>query len=111
MWRGQGSTGGCQDPGKVWKGTPMAGRMGGKRRTVQSVWVYKVLAANRLMQCHRPPPLRLNCAVTRAAWQSTFFGSPLMGGCRLTFPSCNARGTDAPGALMRVPLSFSLSEP
>lgn len=41
--RKRGSSGaGCQDPGKVWKGTPMPGRMGGVRRTVQSVWVYKV---------------------------------------------------------------------
>jgi ribosomal protein L3 len=37
-----GSTGGCQDPGKVFKGKKMAGRMGGKRRTVLSAWVYKV---------------------------------------------------------------------
>jgi large subunit ribosomal protein L3 len=38
----RGSTGACQDPGKVWPGTPMPGRMGGKRRTLQSAWVYKV---------------------------------------------------------------------
>ena len=30
-----GSTGQCQDPGRVFKGKKMAGRMGGKRRTVQ----------------------------------------------------------------------------
>ena len=38
-----GSTGGCQDPGKVFPGKKMAGRMGGKRRTVLSAWLYKVL--------------------------------------------------------------------
>ena len=39
-----GSTGGCQDPGKVFPGKKMAGRMGGKRRTVLSAWLYKVRA-------------------------------------------------------------------
>ncbi len=40
-----GATGACQDPGKVWKGKKMAGRMGGKQRTVQSVYVYKARPA------------------------------------------------------------------
>lgn len=31
-----------QDPGKVWKGKKMPGRMGGERRTVQNCLVYKV---------------------------------------------------------------------
>lgn len=40
--RSLGSTGGCQDPGKVWKGKKMPGRMGGKIRTVQSLKVVKI---------------------------------------------------------------------
>jgi large subunit ribosomal protein L3 len=40
--RSIGSTGGCQDPGKVFKGKKMAGRMGGKRVTQQSLKVYKI---------------------------------------------------------------------
>lgn len=44
-----GSTGACQDPGKVWKGKKMAGRMGNKRRTVQNCFVYKVDAARNLL--------------------------------------------------------------
>jgi large subunit ribosomal protein L3 len=40
--RSAGGIGGCQDPGKVWKGKKMAGRMGGARRTAQSLFVYKV---------------------------------------------------------------------
>lgn len=32
--RALGSTGACQDPGKVWKGKKMAGRMGSDRVTV-----------------------------------------------------------------------------
>jgi large subunit ribosomal protein L3 len=40
--RAHGSIGQCQDPGRVFKGKKMAGRMGGRNRTVQSVLVYKV---------------------------------------------------------------------
>jgi len=40
--RAHGSIGQCQDPGRVFKGKKMAGRMGGRNRTVQSVYVYKV---------------------------------------------------------------------
>jgi len=40
--RAHGSIGQCQDPGRVFKGKKMAGRMGGRTRTVQSVYVYKV---------------------------------------------------------------------
>lgn len=45
--RAPGGIGACQDPGKVWPGKKMPGRMGNKRRTVQSVWLYKVY----LLQC------------------------------------------------------------
>jgi large subunit ribosomal protein L3 len=38
--RSHGSTGQCQDPGKVFKGKKMAGHMGDKRVTVQSQKVY-----------------------------------------------------------------------
>lgn len=40
--RSAGSTGSCQDPGKVFKGKKMAGRMGGERRTVQNCLVWRV---------------------------------------------------------------------
>lgn len=40
--RAIGSTGQCQDPGKVFKGKKMAGRMGNRLRTVQGLRVYKV---------------------------------------------------------------------
>ena len=40
--RGLGSTGQCQDPGRVFKGKKMPGRMGGKQRTVQMQQVMKV---------------------------------------------------------------------
>jgi large subunit ribosomal protein L3 len=47
--RAHGSIGQCQDPGRVFKGKKMAGRMGGRNRTVQSVWVYKVDADKNLL--------------------------------------------------------------
>lgn len=37
-----GSSGGCQDPGKVFKGKKMAGHMGNKTRTVQNLLVYQI---------------------------------------------------------------------
>ncbi|GMI12180.1 hypothetical protein TrRE_jg8553 [Triparma retinervis] len=40
--RHAGSTGQCQDPGRVFKGKKMAGRMGGERRTVQNLEVIAV---------------------------------------------------------------------
>jgi large subunit ribosomal protein L3 len=40
--RSHGSTGGRQDPGKVWKGKKMAGHMGDERVTVQNLRVVSV---------------------------------------------------------------------
>lgn len=40
--RAHGSTGQCQDPGKVFKGKKMAGHMGAKRRTQQNLQVVRV---------------------------------------------------------------------
>jgi len=40
--RSHGSTGGCQDPGKVFKGKKMAGHMGHKKVTVQNLEVFGV---------------------------------------------------------------------
>ncbi|NNE58584.1 MAG: 50S ribosomal protein L3 [Hellea sp.] len=40
--RSHGSTGQCQDPGKVFKGKKMAGHMGARRRTMQNVEVARV---------------------------------------------------------------------
>ncbi|MBI1392598.1 MAG: 50S ribosomal protein L3 [Alphaproteobacteria bacterium] len=40
--RSHGSTGQCQDPGKVFKGKKMAGQMGARRRTTQNIEVVRV---------------------------------------------------------------------
>ena len=47
--RAQGSTGQNQDPGKVFKGKKMAGRMGGKFRTIQNLEVIKSDLENNLI--------------------------------------------------------------
>ena len=47
--RSHGSTGQCQDPGKVFKGKKMAGQLGNKRTTVQSIKVVAVDAENNLV--------------------------------------------------------------
>jgi len=47
--RSTGSIGGCQDPGKVWKGKKMPGRMGGKRVTVQSLMVQAIDSERNLL--------------------------------------------------------------
>jgi len=40
--RSLGATGARQDPGKVWKGKKMHGRMGGDNRTMKSLLLYEV---------------------------------------------------------------------
>ncbi|KAI0030757.1 mitochondrial 50S ribosomal protein L3 [Vararia minispora EC-137] len=40
--RSIGSTGGHQDPGRVWPGQKMPGRMGNKRRTAQNLYVVRI---------------------------------------------------------------------
>lgn len=40
--RSAGATGQHQDPGRVWPGTKMAGRMGGKQRTLLNLVVMRV---------------------------------------------------------------------
>lgn len=47
--RSIGSTGQCQDPGRVFKGKKMPGRMGGKTVTVQNLEVFKVDPARGLL--------------------------------------------------------------
>lgn len=47
--RSHGSTGQCQDPGKVFKGKKMAGHMGAVRRTVQNLEVARVDAEQGLI--------------------------------------------------------------
>jgi len=47
--RAIGSTGMCQDPGKVWKGKKMPGHMGNNKVTVVNMLVYKVDVLRNLL--------------------------------------------------------------
>merc|ERR1712023_89901 len=47
--RSHGSTGQCQDPGKVFKGKKMAGHMGNKLRTMQNIEIIKTDLENELL--------------------------------------------------------------
>ena len=47
--RSHGSTGGCQDPGKVFKNKKMAGQMGNKRVTIQNLQVVDVDEENNIL--------------------------------------------------------------
>ena len=47
--RSAGSTGQCQDPGKVFKGKKMAGHMGDKLRTMQNIEIIKTDLENELL--------------------------------------------------------------
>ena len=47
--RSHGSTGQCQDPGRVWKGKKMAGHMGSARVTTQNLQVVRTDAARGLI--------------------------------------------------------------
>mmetsp|Transcript_7742 Transcript_7742/g.15612 ORF Transcript_7742/g.15612 Transcript_7742/m.15612 type:complete len:146 (+) Transcript_7742:137-574(+) len=47
--RALGSTGQCQDPGKVFKGKKMAGRMGTDRVTVQNLRIVKIDRGRNLL--------------------------------------------------------------
>ena len=47
--RSHGSTGQCQDPGKVFKGKKMAGRLGNKKVTIQNLKLLKVDSNNNIL--------------------------------------------------------------
>ncbi len=47
--RSHGSTGQCQDPGRVFKGKKMAGHMGDTNVTVQNLEIYKIDSENSLI--------------------------------------------------------------
>ena len=47
--RSHGSTGQCQDPGKVFKGKKMAGRLGNKKVTIQNLLVLKIDKENNMI--------------------------------------------------------------
>ena len=61
--RSHGSTGQCQDPGKVFKGKKMAGRLGNKKITTQNLLVLKVDKENNLLIVKGSVPGHKGCMV------------------------------------------------
>ena len=61
--RSHGSTGQCQDPGKVFKGKKMAGRLGNKKITTQNLLVLKVDKENNLLIFKGSVPGHKGCMV------------------------------------------------
>ena len=47
--RSQGSTGGCQDPGRVFKNKKMSGRMGGVKNTIKNLKILDTDEENQLL--------------------------------------------------------------
>ncbi|CAM9625157.1 unnamed protein product [Chrysoparadoxa australica] len=47
--RKPGGIGACQDPGRVWKGKKMPGRMGGNRRTIENLQVLQIDTERELL--------------------------------------------------------------
>ncbi len=62
--RAHGSTGQCQDPGRVFKGKKMAGQMGNKNITVQNLEVMRVDSENNLIFIRGAVPGKKGTVVT-----------------------------------------------
>ena len=60
--RAPGSIGACATPARVFKGMPMAGRMGGERKTVLNLDIVKIDAERGLASCGA------RCPATKALW-------------------------------------------
>ena len=61
--RAHGSTGNCQDPGRVFKGKKMAGRMGNSRVTKQNLKIMEVDTNNNLLMVKGSVPGKKNSIV------------------------------------------------
>ena len=74
--RALGSTGQCQDPGKVFKGKKMAGRMGGERVSVQNLRVVKIDRGRNLLYVSGAVPgqkgtfVEIRDAVKKPLWDT-----------------------------------------
>jgi large subunit ribosomal protein L3 len=74
--RAIGSTGACQDPGKVWKGKKMPGRMGNDRVTMQNLPVVKIDRGRNLLYIRGAIPgnkgefVEIKDAVKKPLWNT-----------------------------------------
>ena len=98
--RSHGSTGQCQDPGKVFKGKKMAGHMGSERVTTQNLTVAKVDLERGLVLVKGAVPGSKGAwiIVRDAVKRALPAGAPTPGGFRMpeSTPNDNAPDNDAP---------------
>ena len=74
--RALGSTGQCQDPGRVFKGKKMAGRMGNVRATTQNLRIVKIDRGRNLIYVKGPVPgQKGNFVEIRDAIKKPLFGT------------------------------------
>ncbi|KAJ3406598.1 hypothetical protein CcCBS67573_g03794 [Chytriomyces confervae] len=102
--RSGGSTGMRQMPGRVIKGTKMAGRMGGKTRTVQNLKVVKIDTEQNLIFVKGAVPgpehkyVRVSDAI-RKGWHGLTFPE----GAQVPFPTYTGSTKDLPRELLAPP--------
>jgi large subunit ribosomal protein L3 len=104
--RSLGSTGGCQDPGKVWRGKKMAGQMGNVARTQQGLVVHAVdTLTNSVLVKGSVPGARGSYVTIRDAVKETKMWARL--GVTPPFPVCTGE-VEAPedGIIFRPPSEF-----
>ncbi|KAH6566789.1 hypothetical protein BASA61_007296 [Batrachochytrium salamandrivorans] len=86
--RSLGSIGQCQDPGKVWKGKKMPGRMGGVNRTTQNLKVIKIDNRYNLIYVKGGVPGVENCYVrVTDSIKKTWYKKTFPVGSEVPFPT------------------------
>jgi large subunit ribosomal protein L3 len=77
-----------QDPGKVWRGKKMPGRMGGKTRTVQNLKVVKIDSLHNLIYIKGAIPGTDNQYVRVSdAIKKSWFGNVFPENAKIPFPT------------------------
>ena len=100
--RSHGSTGGSQDPGKVWKGKKMAGHMGAARRTTQNLEVVRTDAERGLILIRGAVPgaaggyVLVRDATKRPAPANAPFPAAMRGGAAPAAPLADHAAEAAP---------------
>ena len=101
--RSHGSTGQCQDPGKVFKGKKMAGHMGSRRNSVMNLQIVATDAARGLILVRGAVPgakgalVEIRDAQKKAAPDNLPAPAAIKGGATPTDAAADGEGADAEG--------------
>ena len=101
--RSHGSTGQCQDPGKVFKGKKMAGHMGSCRNSVMNLQIVATDAARGLILVRGAVPgakgalVEIRDAQKKAAPDNLPAPAAIKGGATPTDAAVDGEGADAEG--------------